>query len=105
MEATERYILKHRKPVPYPDLLKWGLWLKRNRGERRIRKTVVNNILISTIFLGLDYSFRGEGILFETMCFRIEDGKVNYMDIYSNRCRTHREALKMHWEAVEAVRN
>jgi hypothetical protein len=105
MKATERYILKHRKPVPCPDLLKWSLWLERNRNKVRIRRTVENDILISTVFLGLDHCFKGKGILFETMCFRIEDGKVNYMDIYCNRCRTHREALKMHWEAVEAVRN
>ena len=56
-------------PVPCEDLLEWGRWMQ--DGDRHVGETVVGEHLVSTVFLGLDHRFSGEGppILFETMVF------------------------------------
>lgn len=89
------YILKYRKPVKCHSILQWGKWMQYNR--RQVRRTYVGSQYVSTVFLGLDHSFNGgKPILFETMIFPDQD--------YQTRCCTWREALKMHWEAVEEVK-
>jgi hypothetical protein len=55
---------------------------------------------LSTVFIGLDHRFVGEGppIVFETMVF---GGKY---DQYQDRCATWDEAEAMHQRCVEMVR-
>ncbi len=61
--------------------------------ERRVAITnVMGMVLVSTVFLGLDHSFRGgRAILFETMAFR--DGEAGYEQ---ERCSTWAEAEAQH---------
>lgn len=94
-----KFILKYRKPVPEPDLYKWGKWFENT--YRYVRKTYIDDIFISTVFLGLDHSFSSQEypILFETMIFRNGES----FD-YQTRCQTWRQALKMHWQAVKWVK-
>ena len=96
---TDRYILKYRKPVPEPDLLKWGSWYEHNFRKRRVRLSFIGSYKISTVFLGLDHGWNGDILLFETMVFskELNDGE----DLGSGRCRTWRQALKMHREFKE----
>lgn len=57
-------------PIPEEDFLKWGEWLE--TAERHVAQTRIGNVWVSTVFLGLDHNFFGEGppILFETMIFQ-----------------------------------
>jgi hypothetical protein len=61
----------------------------------------IGEIQVSTIFLGFDHA-RQEGppILFETMIFGGGD-----LDGYQTRCSTWDEAMQMHANAVEHVKN
>jgi hypothetical protein len=86
------YILKHRKPILCDDIIKAVKWLE---CRRTIRKTyITDDLFVSTVFLVFDHRW-GEGspILFETMIFGLDND-------YQTRCCTHRQALKMHKNAV-----
>jgi hypothetical protein len=71
--------------------------------QKRVRRTYLsNNAFVSTIFLGLDHQFTNFELplLFETM-IKVDD---DFLD-YQTRCSTWRQALKMHWDAVEVAKN
>jgi len=81
---SEFYILDGKTPVPC-EIEVWGKWLtKDDKNDRKVKKTVIGEINISTVFLGLDHRFGHKGewlpILFETMVF---GGKLDgQMDRY-----------------------
>jgi hypothetical protein len=85
-----KYILDGHKPKLELNLIKWSKWLE--SADRCVKKTKVNDIDVSTVFLGLDHSFGvGEPLLFETLVFGGSlDGE---MDRYST------------WEAAEIGHN
>ena len=62
------YILEGKEPKKV-DLIKWARW--NEKANRHVNKTqITDKIKVSTVFLGLDYSFDGGvPILFETMIF------------------------------------
>ena len=95
---TDRYILDGKVPVPEPDLMKWGEWMGKEN-VRTVKKTQKDGISFSTIFLGLDHNFGGEGdpILFETMVF---GGKH---DQEQDRYSTWEEAEKGHDKMVKRI--
>jgi len=72
-----RYILNAAgEPEPEPDLFVWAAWLERASRDRsrvvaqdRDERAGAGDVLVSTVFLGLDHNFSGEGppILWETM--------------------------------------
>ena len=97
-----QYILVNRKPILCDDFMVWGRWFEKARCTgRRVRQTYINDIRVSTVFLGLDHGWgEGEPILFETMIFGILRKGVDEQ-LYQERCCTHRQALDMHWEAVD----
>lgn len=68
------YKLVNRVPVPVPGLLEWGSWFAtsdRTVAKSEITHPVLDKVLVSTVFLGLDlnYSAVGPPVLFETMVF------------------------------------
>jgi hypothetical protein len=67
---------------------------------KRVAIDYIDNIKISTVFLGWDHSFMEEStpILFETMIFGGE------YDEFQRRYETYNEALQGHTEAVEMVK-
>jgi len=97
MIDTSNYILKHRKPVPCADLFKWAKAFEVRR-SRRIRVTYLDKVKISTVFLCLDHGWDGIPMLFETMIFGLPDTDDDFE--FQTRCTTHRQALKMHKNAV-----
>lgn len=102
---TGKYIIKHRKPIPCPDLMKWGQYMQRNRYRQRVRSTYIGTYRISTVFLWIDHnhSRNGEPVLFETMVFtKDEDDKFHYE---MERTTSWRKALKQHWAMVERVKH
>lgn len=95
MLDTNLYILKHRKPVLCPDVKKWGKRFN-DFHKRRVRSTYLDDIWISTVFLGVDHNFdSGPPLLFETMVFKDSE------EIDCNRCATWREALRIHHYSVD----
>lgn len=91
---SRHYILDGHTPVPV-DLMTWAAWLDEDRAKRRVAESHVGWFHISTVFIGLDHRFLGDGapILFETMIFG-DDEK------YQTRCCTWDEAERMHAVAI-----
>lgn len=67
------FILDGHEPVAC-DLMTWARWFELT--DRHVKLTEQGDVMISTVFLGLDYSFSDEGppVLFETMVFEGEHG-------------------------------
>ena len=77
--------------------MKFARWFE--NANRHVAKTKIDDITISTVFLGLNHGFgKGPPLLFETMIF---GGNFNY-DMW--RYSTWDEAEKGHQKAVEKVR-
>lgn len=89
-----RYILRGREIVPCPDLMEWGSWME--EAERLIALTGNSALRVSTVFLGLDHNFWGDGppVLFETMIFGGEHDQDQW------RYSTYEEAEAGHAKAV-----
>jgi hypothetical protein len=96
------YVLEGHIPVPC-DLMVWAVKLQETR---KIARDLLKDILVSTIFLGLDHNFIGEGppVLFETMAF--DEGKCNGQSIlYENRYCTWSEAEAGHKGVINIINN
>lgn len=93
------YILVNHKPVLVSNLHIWAEKFKLD--ERQVRRTLIGDVEISTVFLGIDHrrTRRGPPILFETMIFDAT-GKYDY---YEDRCSTWKEATQMHQRACDVV--
>lgn len=96
------YILtKDGKIRTTSDVLKWGKAFTNT--DRVIAKTQVEGVKVSTIFLGMDYNFLGNGSkphLFETMIF---GSKRKAFRNYQVRYATKKEAEEGHKYAVQFV--
>lgn len=93
------YTLAGQAPVPEPDVVKWARWFE--TADRVVAQTEVGGYFVSTVFLGLDHRFVGEGppILFETMVW--SDGEST--DCMA-RSSTWAEAVAVHLEAIKLCR-
>ncbi|MCJ7828738.1 MAG: hypothetical protein MUP81_03235 [Dehalococcoidia bacterium] len=94
--TTDKYILDGHRPIIEKDLLTWGKWIE--TADRKVARTEIGQVKISTVFLGLDHQFgEGEPLLFETMVF---GGKY---DQEQERYSTWDEAEKGHKKWVKKV--
>ena len=94
------YKLDGKTPVPCADYLEWAQWYE--RADRRVAKSRVGPIEISTIFLGLDHGWGGRRQLFETMAFGDKDTLIQL----GSKKQLIRRALDFHqryatWEEAE----
>ena len=98
---SDKYILAGHTPVPCDDLHEWAKAYEAN--DRRVAWTALEKFDVSTVFLGIDHNFGGDGppILFETMVFRAGESSDIDMDRYS----TWEEAEAGHAKMVEKVLN
>jgi hypothetical protein len=57
-------------PVPADDIVIWARWFE-NYERRRVADTRTAGVRVSTVFLGLDHRWGGDGppLVFETMIF------------------------------------
>ena len=95
---TRRYVLlQSGEAVPEPDLTAWALWM--NGNDHIIRQDAVGDVLISTVFLGLDCNFTAHGppLLFETMIVGGMHDNVMW------RYATQADALKKHMWIVKSL--
>lgn len=91
------YILKGMKVIEESDVKKWAKFFETD--ERLLARSRVLDCEVSTVFLGLDHSFRGKKpIVFETMVF---GGKL---DGEQERYATYKEASIGHSEMVLRVK-
>lgn len=92
------YVLDGHEVRPTTSLLEWARMFEGE--ERRVAQTeVAPGIRVSTVFLGLDHRFWGDGppLLFETMAF--SDTDTDVADAF-NRYATWAEAEAGHAAAV-----
>lgn len=63
------YVLDGHEPRRVADVIEWGRWME--KADRRVAFTDLTYCTISTVFLGLDHRYWGDGppIVFETMVF------------------------------------
>jgi hypothetical protein len=83
------------KPVPEPDDRAWSLWFEKNTSARVVAKTDVAGVVVSTVFLGLDHSFRASGrpVLWETMIFGGEHDQSQWRYDSADAAKRHHEAI------------
>lgn len=93
----DKYLLKDGVPVPVDDLMEWAKGFEIE--NRRVAETIIGDVRVSTVFLGMDHSFgHGEPVLFETMIFGGEH------DEYQERYHTLEESMIGHEKAVSLVK-
>lgn len=96
------YILVGHVPVYEPDHQKWLDWNKTHPKEKRVAETWIDDVRVSTVFLGLDHRI-GAGVplplLFETMIFG-----GGQLDQYGERCSTWQQALGKHESLCNMVK-
>lgn len=85
-------------PQPASDILAWGRWFERH--ARQIAHDFEGPARVSTVFLGLDHRYFGEGppLLWETMIF---GGRH---DQWQERYTTRAEAEAGHARALAMVK-
>lgn len=88
------------EPVAEPDVLKWGRWFE-EIANRRVAEDQIGDVRVSTVFLGIDHNFSGEGLpmLWETMVFS------GPLDEECERYASIAGAIAGHAAMVERVKN
>jgi hypothetical protein len=92
------------RPVPCDSMLEYSAWLGTLNEEIRtpvgyiVGKDSLDDCEVSTVYLGIDHSFRGEHVLWETMVFGGES------DMYQERYTSHADAVAGHARVCDAVR-
>ena len=70
---TDRwYILDRQNRVVPVDMLTWAHWLESANKHRQVNRTTISqDVFVSTVFIGLDHRFSGDGppLIFETLIF------------------------------------
>ena len=91
------YILKNGIPVPEPDLMTWARSFEKT--DRVIEQTMIGDVKVSTVFLGLDHQFgSGPPLLFETMIFGGDHDQDQW------RYATLGQAKTKHFRIVDAIK-
>jgi hypothetical protein len=87
------YRLVEREPVPTD----FHTCARLKDEDRRVAKTVIEDVMVSTVLLGFNLDERGRP-LFETMVFG------GPLDRETGRYTTYDEAERGHWRMVERVK-
>lgn len=97
-----QYILdKDGNPERCEDIIKWGMWIA-ERNNKVVQQDHVDDIFVSTVFLGLDHNWLDNGppILFETMVFNKDRN-----ELHCARYCTKTEAIEGHMAVMARVLN
>lgn len=90
---------KNNRPIPCKNSNEYMKWETKNLDKKAIRQQHVDDVYISTVFLGLDHGFGGKNpVLWETMIFGGEH------DQYQERYISYQDALEGHYIAVQLVK-
>lgn len=94
------YFLEGKEVIPVTSnegFINWSIWFE--TAERSIGREEIKDLVVSTVFLGLDHSYSGAPILFETMVF----GGPMETELCA-RYETYDEALAGHKEIIEEIK-
>lgn len=94
IEMPGHYKLVGRTPVKVPTLMDWAMTF--SDPQNKIANDQVGDASVSTVFLGIDHNFFGDGppVLFETMVFVGKgDGQMKRYASYDDAERGHKETL------------
>ncbi len=100
INKKNKFILDKDKNVIPATLMEWGQFLETDPEFRRVDRTEIDGLMISTVFLGNDHSFDGRLHIFETMIFN-DDISLDYLERYS----TWKEAEEGHQKAIQWVKD
>jgi hypothetical protein len=91
------YILDESNNPVSVDLRTWAEWIGDPK-NKIVEQNTVGSFWVSTVFLGLDHRFGGEGepLLWETMIFP----EATYEELYCQRYTSYKEAINGHELAV-----
>lgn len=95
---SDKYILDASgNPQRCDDAIQWAMSFEQT--DRQVADDIIGNVRVSTVFLGLDHRFSGDGdpILWETMIF---GGK---QDGYQDRYTSKESAIEGHQKALNLV--
>lgn len=104
MKTKGKYILDGHKVVPCYDLIQWATWFE--TANRHVSYHTQKGIVVSTIFLGLDFNLSGgdypldgdhEPMVFETLV------KGGPYDGYTDKYCTWEQAEAGHQAACKLV--
>lgn len=111
--GVPHWILDGRKVVR-ANFVEWAVWIETSPGPHAVARTAVNDQCeVSTVFLGIDHNFLGQGppLLFETMIFvRRPEGRRGRRHEWEEngsgqwRWTTYEDAERGHAMIVEYVR-
>jgi len=104
------YILVGKQPVVCRSILEFGRWFE--TADRHVALTMTRHFVVSTVFLGIDHNFWGEGdpVLFETMVFARQHGSPfspHFATGDEQGCWRHctwDDAQRWHWGVVRMYR-
>lgn len=96
------WILDPERRVIATDLLGWARWFE--TGDRRVADDRTAHVRVSTVFLGINHRFIGDGppLLFETMGFARDGGDC--LDDLTRRYASWDDAVTGHQAALRRVR-
>ena len=85
----------------HEGLIAWAVWFEEHHKERIVAQEQVGNVLVSTVFLGIDHEWdnRRPPLIFETIAFGLE--KEQWSDRYS----TFAEAMIGHAGTVARIKH
>lgn len=98
MTVRLHYMLDENHNIITTDnVIEWAQWFEENNAKRIVQQDPIDDLWISTVFMGIDHGFTNGGmpILFETMVF-----DKNHDEIDMVRYATWDEALQGHKDTV-----
>lgn len=106
IDRKDKYILDENNNVIPADLMTWSNFFE-DAKRRTVKQETVNDLWVSTVFLGLDHNFYFrenneyyKPHVFETMIFK-GVSSLNYQDRYS----TWKEAEEGHQKAIQWIKD
>lgn len=101
INKKDKFILDENNNAIPATLMEWDEYLEKTpANKKRVGRDRVNNLLISTVFLGLDHSFDESLDIFETMIFEGDKSEK-----YCKRYSTWKEAEEGHQRAIQWVKD
>lgn len=100
------FILTENRNVIPSSASEWAEWFEGDPNRRQVAKTMVPpGTSVSTVFLGMDHSWRdGSPLIFETMAFDEHGDMEAEVLVDQRRCSIWDEALDQHELAVAELR-
>jgi hypothetical protein len=88
----------NNKPIAAASVIEAAKWLDENLERKVVKQDYIGDILVSTVFLGLDHAWNSDiPVLWETMIFGGEH------DQYQERYTSHEDALEGHKTALTLI--